>query len=183
MSSAVTAPPALSEKPCSEGSEWPGQPFDCHLLVQNVWYDGFERHGWDGGNHIADPEVWGLVVKRGKGDLWRVTYGDKSGLAGDEYLQQRATAFKKILPESPDPGIAGSLRPINSHPQPLCRPNESGAAHACNLFGGLGCMTAVVDVGALADRLMGMYQGQADQDDLDVYANVRRDKILKYVDA
>lgn len=44
-------------------------------------------------------------------------------------------------------------------------------------------MTAVVDVGGLADCLVGIYEGKADEDILDTYANIRREKFLKYVDA
>jgi hypothetical protein len=31
-----------------------------------VFYDGFEQHGWDGGSYMIDPEFWGLIAKRGK---------------------------------------------------------------------------------------------------------------------
>jgi hypothetical protein len=44
-------------------------------------------------------------------------------------------------------------------------------------------MTAVVDTGGLADCLIGMYEGKADEDILDIYAQIRREKFLKYVDA
>ena len=44
-------------------------------------------------------------------------------------------------------------------------------------------MTAVVDTGGLADCLIGLYEGKADESILDTYAEVRRDKFLKYVDA
>jgi len=57
------------------------------------------------------------------------------------------------------------------------------AAHVCNPFGGYGCMTAVLDVAALADCLAGVYEGKADDQILDLYATIRRDKFLKYVDA
>ena len=85
------------------GRNWPGVTFDCHLLVQNVWYDGFEKHGWDGGNYMVDPDYWGLIAKRGKGGLWRVTYGDIDGLTNEEYEKRRETAFEKLLPGNPKP--------------------------------------------------------------------------------
>ena len=34
------------------GREWPGQTWDCRFIVQNVFYDGFEKHGWDGGKAL-----------------------------------------------------------------------------------------------------------------------------------
>lgn len=44
-------------------------------------------------------------------------------------------------------------------------------------------MTAVLDVGGLADCFIGLYEGKAGEDILDTYAEVRREKFLKYVDA
>jgi 2-polyprenyl-6-methoxyphenol hydroxylase-like FAD-dependent oxidoreductase len=34
------------------GKNWPGQTFDFRFIVQNVFYDGFEKHGWEGGSSI-----------------------------------------------------------------------------------------------------------------------------------
>ncbi len=56
-----------------------------------VFYDGFEKHGWDGGNYMVDPEHWGLIAKRGKG-LWRATCGE----VGDE--EDLARPAETILP-------------------------------------------------------------------------------------
>lgn len=44
-------------------------------------------------------------------------------------------------------------------------------------------MTAVLDTGGLADCLIGLYEGKAGEGILDTYAQVRREKFLKYVDA
>jgi 2-polyprenyl-6-methoxyphenol hydroxylase-like FAD-dependent oxidoreductase len=57
------------------------------------------------------------------------------------------------------------------------------AAHVCNPFGGYGCMSGVLDVGGLADCLIGIYDGRAGDEILDLYAEIRREKFLKYVDA
>lgn len=86
------------------GKEWPGQTWDCRFIVQNVFYDGFEKHGWDGGNYCVDPEHWGLIARRGHGGLWRVTYGDPAvGLTDEEYLARRPWHLKAMLPGSPEP--------------------------------------------------------------------------------
>jgi hypothetical protein len=50
-------------------------------------------------------------------------------------------------------------------------------------MGGYGCMTAVLDVGGLADCFIGLYEGKIGEEILDTYAEVRREKFLKYVDA
>jgi 2-polyprenyl-6-methoxyphenol hydroxylase-like FAD-dependent oxidoreductase len=173
------------------GRHWPGQTFDCRLLVQNVFYDGFDKHGWDGGNYMVDRDHWGLVAKRGKGGLWRVTYGDVGGLGDDEYVQRRETAFKKMLPGHPDPTDYKIEQTNQFRIHNRCVDSmrvgrvllAADAAHVCNPFGGYGCMTAVLDVAALADCLAGVYEGKADDQILDLYATIRRDKFLKYVDA
>lgn len=50
-------------------------------------------------------------------------------------------------------------------------------------MGGYGCMTACLDVGGLADCLVGYYHGLAGEEILQTYADVRREIFLKYVDA
>lgn len=140
---------------------------------------------------MVDHEFWGLVAKRGKGGLWRVTYGDMDGLSDDEYLLRREVAFKKMLPGHPDPGAYKITQTNQFRIHNRCVSSmrvgrillAADAAHVCNPFGGYGCMTAVLDIDALADCLIGLYQGMADESILDLYAEIRREKFLKYVDA
>ncbi|KAK3725897.1 hypothetical protein LTR37_000045 [Vermiconidia calcicola] len=129
------------------GREWPGQTFDCRFIVQNVFYDGFEKYRWDGGNYMIDPDHWGLVAKRGHGGLWRVTYGDPAvGLTDEEYLARRPWHFKAILPGHPDPDQyrIEQTNMYNIHNR--CVPSfkvgrillAADAAHVCNPMGGYG---------------------------------------------
>ena len=43
-------------------------------------------------------------------------------------------------------------------------------------------MAAVLDAGGLADCLIGVYQGKAGDELLDLYAEIRREKFMKYID-
>jgi 2-polyprenyl-6-methoxyphenol hydroxylase-like FAD-dependent oxidoreductase len=155
-----------------------------------VWYDGFQKHGWDGGNYMVDPDHWGLIARRGKGSLWRVTYGDIGGLSDEEYLARRPGHFKKMLPGSPEPEDYKITQTDQFRIHNRCVDTmrvgrillAADAAHVCNPFGGYGCMTAVLDVGGLADCFVGYYEGRADEGILDLYAEIRREKFLKYVD-
>lgn len=173
------------------GREWPGQTFQQQIVVQNVWYDGFDKHGWAGGNYIVDRDVWGLIAQRGKGGLWRVTYGDIGGLSDDEYLQRRPTRLEKMLPGHPKPDEyrIGDTNIYKMHNRCVDTMRvgrillAADAAHVCNPWGGYGCMTAILDAGGLADCFIGMYKGLAGDDILDRYAEVRRDRFLRYVDA
>ncbi|KAM5372496.1 hypothetical protein ACJZ2D_007534 [Fusarium nematophilum] len=157
-----------------------------------VFYDGFEKHGWDGGNYMIDPDHWGLIARRGKGGLWRVTYGDPVvGLTDEEYLKRRPSHLKAMLPGQPDPDQyrVEHTNLYNIHNR--CAEEfkvgriilAGDAAHVCNPMGGYGCMTAVLDVDGLADCFIGYLGGKAGEEILDTYARVRREIFLKYVDS
>ena len=140
---------------------------------------------------MIDPVFWGLIAKRGKGGLWRVTYGDVGGLTDDEYIRRREAAFRAMLPGHPEPSDYKITQTNQFRIHNRCVDKmrvgrillAADAAHVCNPFGGYGCMTAVLDVAALADCLIGLYEGKADEGILDLYAEIRREKFLTYVDA
>ncbi|ENH75852.1 3-(3-hydroxy-phenyl)propionate/3-hydroxycinnamic acid hydroxylase [Fusarium oxysporum f. sp. cubense race 1] len=149
------------------GRDWPGQTLPYRFVVQNVYYDGFQKHNWDGGNYMVDNDHWGLIARRGKGGLWRVTYGDPvTGLTDEEYLTRRPAHMKAMLPGHPDPGQyrIEQTNLYNIHNRcvesfKVGRAILAGdAAHVCNPMGGY------------------------DEDILDKYAEVRRDIFVKYVD-
>lgn len=173
------------------GHDWPGQTFNCKLVVQNVFYDGFEQHGWAGGNYMVDPDHWGLIARRGHGGLWRVTYGDsETGLTDEQYLARRDWHFKAMLPGHPEPDQyrieQTNIYSIHNRCVPAFKVGRillaADAAHVCNPMGGYGCMTACLDVDGLADCLIGYHEGRAGEEILETYARVRRDIFLKYVD-
>ncbi|KAF5616469.1 3-(3-hydroxyphenyl)propionate 2-hydroxylase [Fusarium sp. NRRL 25303] len=173
------------------GREWPGQTLPYRFVVQNVYYDGFQNHNWDGGNYMVDNDHWGLIARRGKGGLWRVTYGDPvTGLTDEEYLARRPAHMKAMLPGHPDPDQyrieQTNLYNIHNRCAESFKVGRvilaGDAAHVCNPMGGYGCMTAVLDVGGLADCFIGYYHGLSDEDILDKYAEIRRDIFIRYVD-
>lgn len=145
---------------------------------------------------MIGPDFWGLIAKRGKprgnqGTLWRVTYGDsKLNLSTDEYMRRREIAFKTMLPGHPDPGqyqvTETSQFRIHNRCADKMREGRillaADAAHVCNPFGGYGCMAAVLDVGGLAECLIGYYDSKADEDILDLYAKIRREKFVDLID-
>lgn len=145
---------------------------------------------------MIDPEFWGLIAKRGKpkggdGNLWRVTYGDSAPDLSDEaYLERREIAFKRMLPGHPDPSQYKVTQTDQFRIHNRCVEKmrvgrillAADAAHICNPFGGYGCMAGVLDVGGLADCLSGYYEGKADEGILDLYAEIRREKFLNFID-
>ncbi|KAG5976343.1 hypothetical protein E4U55_007357 [Claviceps digitariae] len=179
---------------------WPGETFSNRLFVQNVYYRGFEDQGWEGGNYMIDDEFWGLIAKRGSaqdaaaaidGPLWRITYGDSAANPSQEdYLKRRERAFKKMLPGHPDPNQYKVTQTDQFRIHNRCVEHmrigrvflAGDAAHVCNPFGGYGCMAAVLDVQGLAACLVGYHDGRADEDILDAYAKIRREKFINFID-
>lgn len=148
--------------------------------------------GWEGGNYMIDNVHWGLIARRGHGGLWRVTYGDPVvGLTDEEYLARRPWHFKNILPGNPDPDQYRIEQTNLYHIHNRCAKSfkvgrillAADAAHVNNPMGGYGCMAACLDVGGLADCLIGYYNGWAGEEILETYAEVRRNIFLKYIDA
>ncbi|KAG8624410.1 hypothetical protein KVT40_007477 [Elsinoe batatas] len=163
------------------GRDWPGLTLPYRFMVQNVFYDGFEEHGWSGGNYIVDNDHWGLIAKRGKAGLWRVTYGDKQADLSDEDILKRR-------PPTPEQYRVEQTNMYSVHNR--CAQSfrvkriflAGDAAHVCNPMGGYGCMSAILDVDGLSTCLSGYYHNKADESILDKYAEIRRDIFLRFVD-
>ncbi|KAK3690509.1 putative 3-propionate/3-hydroxycinnamic acid hydroxylase [Podospora appendiculata] len=126
------------------------------------------------------------------GDLVKIMYqkavDEFEGLV--EYLARRPDRLEKILPGYPkaDEYRIGETNIYKMHSRCVERMRvgrillAGDAAHVCNPWGGYGCMSAVLDAGGLAECLVGYYEGKADEDILDKYAEIRREKWIKYVD-
>ncbi len=105
-----------------------------------------------------------------------MTHGDKGSLSDDEYPTRRQVAFKKLLPGHPDPDEyrIEATNQFRIHNRCVVKMRvgrillAADAVHVCTPFGGYGCMTAVLDVGALADCLSGIYERRADDTILDL---------------
>ncbi|KAM0207933.1 hypothetical protein ACHAPQ_010995 [Fusarium lateritium] len=113
---------------------------------------------------MIDNDHWGLIARRGKGGLWRVTYGDPvTGLSDEEYIERRPGHLKAMLPGHPDPEQyrieQTNLYNIHNRCADQFKVGRvilaGDAAHINNPMGGYGCMTAVLDVGGLADCFIG----------------------------
>ena len=171
------------------GLEFPGFTWDVQVVATNTYYD-FDRFGWHDSNFIIHPEHWYMAAKIGKDGMWRVSYGEKAGYTRDELLERQPAKFEAFLPGHPKPDEyrITNISPYKVH-QRLAERMRVGrvllaadAAHLCNPFGGLGLTGGIADVGGLADCLIGLHQGLADEDILDKYDEVRRQKYREIVD-
>jgi 2-polyprenyl-6-methoxyphenol hydroxylase-like FAD-dependent oxidoreductase len=119
--------------------EFPGYTWDEQIVATNVYYD-VEKFGWGMGAFIVDPEHYTLIAKIGKDGLYRVSYGEKSGLTREEYIARQPEKFRKILPGNPGPEDYKlvSINPYRLH-QRCAKSFREGrfflaadAAHLCN---------------------------------------------------
>jgi len=161
-----------------EGHTWPDR-----FVATNVRFD-FGRHGFDTANMIADPVNWAVVARLGRGDLWRVTYGEDAKLPEEEVRRRIPEHYAAILP-GPDPYEIVAASPYRVHER--CAPRfrvgrvllAGDAAHACNPCGGMGLTTGVIDAMAAADVLTAVIRRQRDESVLDFYSTERRRVFLE----
>ncbi|KAH6980743.1 hypothetical protein BKA56DRAFT_673223 [Ilyonectria sp. MPI-CAGE-AT-0026] len=169
--------------------EFPGKTWDKQIVATNTYYD-FKKFGWNDSNFIVHPDHWFMAAKISNDGLWRVTYGESTGLTNEQLRERQPQKFKEMLPGHPDPSQYQlvNFSPYKIH-QRLAKSMRVGrfllaadAAHLCNPFGGLGLTGGIVDVGGLYDCLRGIYQNKADPSILDTYNDVRRQKYREIID-
>ncbi|KAF4554475.1 FAD-dependent monooxygenase-like protein 5 [Elsinoe fawcettii] len=174
---------------CLFGDDFPGFTWDEQIVATNVYYD-LQKHGWGAGGFIVDPNHWSMATIIQSDGLLRVTYGEKPGLTKDEYLARLPEKYKTILPGNPVPE---DYKLVNFSPYKVhqrCAKSfrvgrfllAADAAHLCNPFGGLGLTGGIVDVGNLYDCLAGIHKGLANNEILDRYNEVRREKYIQFID-
>lgn len=104
-----------------------------------MYYD-FEHFGFSDSNFIIDPTNWYMAAKITKDGMWRVTYGETSGLTQDELTARQPEKFRTMLPGHPDPSQYKlvNMSPYKVH-QRLAKKMRVGrfllaadAAHLCN---------------------------------------------------
>ncbi|KAK6361286.1 hypothetical protein TWF730_005022 [Orbilia blumenaviensis] len=170
--------------------EFPGYTWDHQIVATNTYYD-FHKYGWEDSNFIVHPEHSFMAARIGATEpLWRVTYTEVNGLTNEEILARQAKKFEIMLPGHPKPGdykvILTSPYKIHQRCATSFRVGRyllaADAAHLCNPFGGLGLTGGIVDVGGLADCLIGIHQGKTSDKILDEYSRVRIEKYKTIID-
>ena len=167
---------------------FPGFSWDVQVVATNTEID-LDQFGWEDTNFVIDPEHWFMAARIGphpdpKRNLWRISYGELSGLSNEELMARQETKFEQMLPGHPTPDQYKVLNksPYKVH-QRCVESMRKGrillaadAAHLCNPFGGLGLTGGIVDVGALLQCFEGIHHGLADDTILDTYSEVQRRK-------
>ena len=165
-----------------------GFTWNCNLVACNVIYP-FEKYGFQGGNFIIDRDHWCLVAKLAEPGLWRVSYGELSGLTQGELLERQPMKFEAILP-GPRPlnydlKMASPYK-INQRCATTFRKKSvllaGDAAHLCNPYGGMGLTGGLLDAGALGDVLVAIMNEGKSEALLDRYSELRRKVFRELVD-
>ncbi|KAK0610936.1 hypothetical protein B0T14DRAFT_487458 [Immersiella caudata] len=161
---------------------YPGFTWDKQIVATNMYYD-FSPYDYDDSQFFVHPEHWHMVAKIQADGLYRVTYGEESGLAFDELKARQPEKFRAILPGNPTPDQYKlvNFSPYKVHQRCVDKMRvgrfllAADAAHLCNPWGGLGLTGGIADVGSLYDSFVGIHTDRADADMiLDKYDEVRR---------
>ncbi|KIY01304.1 uncharacterized protein Z520_02856 [Fonsecaea multimorphosa CBS 102226] len=171
------------------GTSFPGFTWDEQLVATDIYYD-IDKFGWDDTQFIISREHHSLIARINRDGLWRFTYSELGHLSYDDVKERLPLRFRKILPGHPEPDQyrISNFSPYKMH-QRLAERMRVGrvllagdAAHLCNPFGGLGLTGGIADVGSLIDCLVGIHTGRANDDILDKYDEIRRQKWQNFTD-
>src|ERR1700723_1469628 len=158
------------------GIAFEGFTYDDRTLNIEVAYD-FRQHGYAHRNYISDPKEWSnLFHWKGPPDRWRVHFPveateDPDTACRPEVLQARMQAF---LPTGRDFEIVGSN--LYTVHQRVAKKFRSGrailagdAAHVNSPIGAMGMNSGIHDAFNLADKLVQILHGEADEEIFDRY--------------
>jgi 2-polyprenyl-6-methoxyphenol hydroxylase-like FAD-dependent oxidoreductase len=178
------------------GRSFPGYTWDTWLVAVNVRFHDVEAYNaaLTDVNFLIHPTNWAMIARvGGPGKMFRVTYGEPGDMSREDCAapERIVERLQTILPgylSDPAQFDVLSSSPYKVHQR--CAPSfrvgrvllAADAAHLCNPMGGMGLTNGIVDVGGLADCLIGMHRGLADESILDKYDSVRRGIFQDVVD-
>jgi 3-(3-hydroxy-phenyl)propionate hydroxylase len=172
------------------GIAFEGFTYDDRTLNIEVAYD-FRRHGYAERNYISDPNEWSnLFHWKGPPDRWRVHFptdpqADEHALTRPDALQARLQNF---LPTGRPFDIVGSnLYVVHQRVAQKFRVGRAilagDSAHVNSPIGAMGMNSGIHDAINLADKLIAMARGEADDAVLDRYERQRRHVAVAHTQA
>lgn len=170
-----------------EGFTWPEQ-----FLVVSTPYD-LARHGFTMNAYVADPVEWAAVFKMpdaGPPGLWRLAFPCDPGLPDDALLDPGSVQARMqgFLPNERHYEIRyQSIYRVHQRVASEWRHGRvllaGDAAHLNNPLGGFGLNSGIHDAVSLAEKLAGVWRGEADASALDLYVRQRRAATVEHVQA
>jgi 3-(3-hydroxy-phenyl)propionate hydroxylase len=172
------------------GIAFEGFTYDDRTLNIEVAYD-FRQHGYAHRNYISDPNEWSnLFHWKGPPDRWRVHFptdpkADEASLTRPEVLQAQ---MQKFLPTGKPFDIVGcNLYVVHQRVADKFRAGRAilagDSAHVNSPIGAMGMNSGIHDAINLADKLIAIARGEADEAVLDRYARQRRHVAVAHTQA
>jgi 3-(3-hydroxy-phenyl)propionate hydroxylase len=170
--------------------EFEGFTYPDRTLNIEVAYD-FKQQGFADRNYISDPDEWSnLFHWAGPPEIWRVHFPtrpdeDPSELVKPEKLRSRLTRF---IGADKNFKIRGSnLYTVHQRVATKFRNGNAflvgDAAHVNSPIGGMGMNSGIHDAFNLADKLIAVLRGEADESVLDRYERQRRQIAIQHTQA
>jgi 3-(3-hydroxy-phenyl)propionate hydroxylase/6-hydroxy-3-succinoylpyridine 3-monooxygenase len=163
-----------------EGMTWPER-----YVAANVDFD-FAAHGHQDTNMLIDPQVGGIVARIDTGTLWRCTYAEDAQLPEATIPERMREHFARAMPGGEQPEVVAWAH-YRMH-QRAAERFRSGrvllagdAAHVTNTTGAMGLNSGCLDTFVLAEALAAVITGEAGEEVLDRYAELRRAAFLERV--
>ena len=172
------------------GIAFEGFTYPDRTLNIEVAYD-FRQHGYAERNYISDPQEWSnLFHWKGPPDRWRVHFptepdDDEEALAAPAALQAR---LQRFLPTGNDYDIVGcNLYTVHQRVANKFRVGRAilagNSAHVNSPIGAMGMNSGVHDAFNLADKLVRILRGEAEEHELDRYERQRRHVAVTHTQA
>jgi 3-(3-hydroxy-phenyl)propionate hydroxylase len=170
--------------------EFEGFTYPDRTLNIEVAYD-FRQHGYTERNYISDPDEWSnLFHWKGPPDRWRVHFptapdADETALTQPDALQAR---LQRFLPIGKGFDIVGSnLYVVHQRVAKKFRAGRAilagDSAHVNSPIGAMGMNSGIHDAFNLADKLVAILRGEADDGVLDRYERQRRHVAVQHTQA
>ncbi len=172
------------------GIDFEGFTYSDRTLNIEVAYD-FRKHGYTERNYISDPDEWSnLFHWLGPPDRWRVHFPTKEDETDDELRRPEVLQAKlqDFLPTGKDFEIVGcNVYTVHQRVATRFRSGRAilagDSAHVNSPIGAMGMNSGVHDAFNLADKLIAIFHGEADDDVLDRYERQRRHVAVKHTQA
>ena len=168
-----------------EGSTYPDR-----TLNIEVAHD-FRQHGYTERNYISDPDEWSnLFHWKGPPDRWRVHFPTKPDETEEALTRPQAmqARLQRFLPTGKDFDIVGcNLYVVHQRVAKKFRDGRAilagDSAHVNSPIGAMGMNSGVHDAFNLAEKLVGILRGEADDSVLDRYERQRRHVAVQHTQA
>jgi 3-(3-hydroxy-phenyl)propionate hydroxylase len=172
------------------GLEFEGFTYPDRTLNIEVFYD-FKQRGYTDRNYISDPGEWSnLFHWAGPPEVWRVHFPTKPEEDPEELTKLEAlqARLRRFLQMDMDFDIRGSnLYTVHQRVATKFRVGNAllvgDAAHVNSPIGGMGMNSGIHDAFNLADKLIAISKGEADESVLDRYERQRRHIAIQHTQA